>query len=532
MSGEEDRHTTETAKVTEAASANAPFEPLPSPELIFGVTGAIGVDLTLVCNVLKEILREVRYDDAEIIRLSDLLRSVQGNEGIPVTPVDVRTKQLMDAGDSFRRILARGDAVALLGLPEIRARRKMITGDTQMPAPRKAYILHSLKRPEEVKALRRIYGRAFHLIAAFASRDVRVTTFAARIAESRHDFDQDKYRKVAEALIQRDEMDVTKQLGEDVSDTFPITDVFIDATRRSAVVSEIGRFIDLVFRKPFETPMPDEFGMYFALAAALRSADLSRQVGAVIMGKPGEVISIGCNEVPKPSGGHYWGGDENDARDFVLGYDPSTKIKIEMISEILHILRTNNWLAAHKTETDVETLVQPAIFGGDDNAILKDAQLMNVLEFGRVVHAEMSAITDAARRGLSVQDATLYCTTFPCPICARHIISSGINRVVYIEPYPKSMAQRLYPEAISSERQRATKEQAIFEPFLGVSPGRYTDLFEMAGPRKHQDGTVVAWKRATAEPRLERMVGPYLQVETSAISALYGALERANLGIL
>jgi deoxycytidylate deaminase len=204
-----------------------------------------------------------------------------------------------------------------------------------------------------------------------------------------------------------------------------------------------------------------------------------------------------------------------------------------MIGEILQILRTNNWLAAQKTETDVETLVQSVILGGDDdNTILKDAQLMNVLEFGRVVHAEMSEITDAARRGLSVQDATLYCTTFPCHICAHHIISSGINRVVYIEPYPKSMAQRLYPEAISSESQRATKEQAIFEPFLGVSPRRYTDLFEIAGPRKHQDGTVVTWKRATAEPRLERMVGSYLQVETSAISALYGALERANLRIL
>jgi deoxycytidylate deaminase len=392
--------------------------------------------------------------------------------------------------------------------------------------------LHSLKRPEEVKALRRIYGRAFHLIAAFASRDIRVTTFAARISESRHDFDQDKYRKVAEALIKRDEMDVTKQFGQDVRDTFPISDVFIDATRRSSVANEIGRFIDLIFGKPFETPTPDELGMYFALAAALRSADLSRQVGAVIMGKPGEIISIGCNDVPKPSGGHYWKGDANDARDFVLGYDPSTKIKIEMVSEILHILRANNWLASQKTENDVETLVQSAIFGGEDDAILKDAQLMNVLEFGRVVHAEMSAITDAARRGLSVQDATLYCTTFPCHICARHIISSGIKRVVYIEPYPKSMAQRLYPEAIPLEGQRATKEQVKFEPFLGVSPGRYTDLFEMAGPRKHRDGTAVVWKRATAEPRLERMVGSYLQIETHAISALYGALDRANLKLV
>jgi deoxycytidylate deaminase len=511
--------------------APAPFEPLPGPELVFGVTGAIGTDLSLVCSVLREILREVGYEDAEIIRLSDLLRSIEGNEGIPRSPVDVRTEQLMDAGDTLRRSLARGDAVALLGIPEIRARRKGITGDAKTPARRKAYILHSLKRPEEARALRRIYGRAFHLIAAFANRDIRVKTFASRVSESRHEFDHDKYRKVAEKLVQRDEMDVTKQLGQDVRDTFPVSDVFIDGTRRTAVVSEIGRFIDLVFGKPFETPTPDELGMYFAHAAALRSADLSRQVGAVIIGKPGEIIAIGCNDVPKPSGGHYWPGDPNDARDFVWGYDPSTKIKIEMVGEILHILRTNDWLAPEKSETDLESLIQSAIFG-EDEAILKDAQLMNVLEFGRVVHAEMSAITDAARRGLSVESATLYCTTFPCHICARHIISSGIKRVVYIEPYPKSMAQRLYPEAISTDGHPAIEGQVKFEPFLGIAPGRYTDLFSMSGPRKAKDGTAVAWKRAAAEPRLERMVGSYLQVETSAIAELYGALDRANVKIL
>jgi deoxycytidylate deaminase len=517
--------------IDDASDDVTPFEPLPSPELIFGVTGAIGTDLSLVCNILKEVLREVRYEDAQIIRLSDLLRSIKGNEDIPKTPADLRAKGLMDAGDALRRELSRGDAVALLGIPEIRAARQSITDDPKKPAHRKAYILHSLKRPEEVETLRRIYGRAFHLVAAFASRDVRVSSFAARISESRHDFDHDKYRKVAESLIRRDEMDVTKKFGQDIRETFPISDIFIDATRRSLALKEIGRFIDLVFGKPVETPTPDELGMYFAHAAALRSSDLSRQVGAVIMQNPGEIISIGCNDVPKPMGGHYWTGDVNDARDFVLGYDSSTKIKIEMLSEILHILRNNNWLEEKKTENDVESLVEQAIFEGD-GAILKDAQLMNILEFGRVVHAEMSAITDAARRGLSVQGATLYCTTYPCHICARHIISSGIKRVVYIEPYPKSMAQRLYPEAISTETTKGDDGRVKFEPFLGVAPGRYTDLFEMAGKRKRPDGTTIEWKRATAEPRLERMVGSYLQVETSAISALNGALERADLQIL
>ena len=194
MSGDEsDLRTTGVIDQTETSSPafNPSFEPLPGPELIFGVTGAVGTDLTLVCDVLREVLREVRYENAEIIRLSDLLRSIEGNEEIPRTPLDTRTERLMDAGDSLRRDLARGDAVALLGIPEIRAAREAITNDKEIPAPRKAYIIHSLKRPEEVKTLRRIYGRAFHLIAAFAGRDVRVTTFAARIAKSRHEFDED-----------------------------------------------------------------------------------------------------------------------------------------------------------------------------------------------------------------------------------------------------------------------------------------------------------------------------------------------------
>jgi deoxycytidylate deaminase len=361
MAAQDDPKTAGQAPEAAQQPVGAPFEPLPGPELVFGVTGAIGTDLSLVCGVLKEILREVRYENADVIRLSDLLRSVDGNQDIPRSPVDVRSEKLMDAGDALRRALNRGDAVALLGIPEIRARRTAVTGDAKKPAPRKAYILHSLKRPEEVRTLRRIYGRAFHLIATFASRESRVSAYAARVSESRHEFEPDKYRKVAEKLVRRDEMDATKNLGQDVRETFPISDVFIDGTRRSGVVSEVGRFVDLVFGKPFETPTPDELGMYFAHAAALRSADLSRQVGAVIMGGPGEIIAIGCNDVPKSMGGHYWPGDADDARDFVLGYDPSMKIKIEMMGEILHILRTKGWLAPDKSEVDADLLVKSAI---------------------------------------------------------------------------------------------------------------------------------------------------------------------------
>ncbi len=50
-------------------------------------------------------------------------------------------------------------------------------------------------------------------------------------------------------------------------------------------------------------------------------------------------------------------------------------------------------------------------------------------------HAEENAIVQAAFHGVSVRDGTLYCTDSPCLMCAKMIISAGIRRVVYGDPY-------------------------------------------------------------------------------------------------
>ena len=52
------------------------------------------------------------------------------------------------------------------------------------------------------------------------------------------------------------------------------------------------------------------------------------------------------------------------------------------------------------------------------------------------VHAEQNAIIQAARLGIKIEGATLYCTHQPCVICAKMIINAGIARVVYKEGYP------------------------------------------------------------------------------------------------
>jgi len=61
-------------------------------------------------------------------------------------------------------------------------------------------------------------------------------------------------------------------------------------------------------------------------------------------------------------------------------------------------------------------------------------------EYCYAIHAEQNAIVQAARLGVSIDGATLYCTHQPCVICAKLIVNSGITRVVYKEPYPDSLA--------------------------------------------------------------------------------------------
>ena len=63
------------------------------------------------------------------------------------------------------------------------------------------------------------------------------------------------------------------------------------------------------------------------------------------------------------------------------------------------------------------------------------------------IHAEQNAIIQAAKLGISIDGATLYCTHQPCSVCARIIINAGIRRVVYQEGYPDAFTMELFGEA-------------------------------------------------------------------------------------
>ena len=53
------------------------------------------------------------------------------------------------------------------------------------------------------------------------------------------------------------------------------------------------------------------------------------------------------------------------------------------------------------------------------------------------IHAEQNAICDCAKRGVSCNGATAYVTHYPCLICARLLLASGISKIYYVHEYKK-----------------------------------------------------------------------------------------------
>jgi deoxycytidylate deaminase len=230
--------------------------------------------------------------------------------------------------------------------------------------------------------------------------------------------------------------------------------------------------------------------------------------------------------VPKARGGTYWDLEEPDHRDIRLGADPNEIAKRELVRDLIERLARDGLLSpkalalGHPSEI-VEALTRRATPGVADekDGALVGSEVLDLTEYGRVVHAEMCAICDAARLGRSIKGATLYCTTFPCHNCTKHIIAVGIKKVVYMEPYPKSRAKQLHENEIEIEKEDGTT--VSYMPFIGVSPLRYGDIFQK-GRRKDSQGNAKIWYYGEPRPMIDILGNPYIKLEPLAYANLFG----------
>ncbi len=486
-------------------------------EIVLGLVAPVGADLGSFERLIDRHLPNYGYKSNKI-RLSDFLKSTEGEK---ISGIDIdyssaakRYDSLMTAGNEVRKCTGANDFLAQYAVTRIASPRGTDEQGALSPFKGKVHVLHSLKNKEEVETLRGVYGGGFFLVGVYCHEEQR------RMHLSRNGATELEAVK----LILRD-YDDNQRFGQQTSKVYELSDVFIhlDLDNLEKTGKEIERCLDLIFGNPFRTPTVDENAMFLAYAASLRSGSLARQIGAVITSATGEIIATGTNDVPRFGGGQYWTG-EMDQRDYARGFDSNTYQRNTILKAVIRAFidagMNLNGLQDGKTSYTEDQLFAKS------KEILAGTPLFDLTEFGRDVHAEMEALLCCARIGVSPKGGTLYTTTFPCHNCAKHIVAAGIERVVYVEPYPKSKAKELHSDSIEIESPHKVKGKVCFEPFVGVGPRRYFDLFSLSLStgrsleRKDNDGRKLSWIKSASYPRVQMPPTSYLEREVRIIQSI------------
>ncbi len=342
-----------------------------------------------------------------------------------------------------------------------------------------AFVVDSVKNMNDVKVLRRVYGAEFYLISLHAPHDER--WLRMKQYKNWSDKDRVEFEKCDE--IDSDEKVYNPSVGDagqQVSKVVAIADYHIANTQNREQLARHGtRLVNLLFGYGSSQATFHERSMHLAFSAARRSYCLSKQVGAAIVDLGGNVLGIGHNDVPKAGGGLY-SSETIDKRCYVIGdcrctNDTNKQERFEALE---------NEICSGLGLEDKEKLGQ----------IIRSSQFRELTEYCRAVHAEMEAIISVSRNpSRSTVDAIMYVTTYPCHNCTKHILCSGIKKVVYIEPYPKSLAEELHSDAIVffGRDGEGCSDRLQFLPYEGVAPHMFDDFFSMIGERKDKTGRLI-----------------------------------------
>jgi deoxycytidylate deaminase len=379
------------------------FQTRKSGELIIALAGPIGCGIGSVIEGLKERLQERGYTHVVHIKLSAFLEEALAQnlveEPMLQTGASIRFsryRKLQEAGKSLGSRTGNAAILAEYAAREIaldRTRRDREQPHDSADGPtvpgRVAYMIDQVKRPEEVALLRAVYRNLFYLAGVTRISDRRIDSLTTEQVRSDE----------VQSLIEIDRLEDGSD-GEQLDKTLHLADYFI---RNNAITIEekrrkLNRFLDLIHGDNSVTPTDPEHGMYSAYCASLRSACLSRQVGAVIATISGEVIATGCNDVPKASGGLYSASSKvTDMRcvhqDGQQCFNDlyKRKLKGEIGSAIDSVLSAENG--------SVASLLGPAERERLLDAIYKNTRLKDLIEFSRSVHTRMDAIVSLARIG-------------------------------------------------------------------------------------------------------------------------------------
>lgn len=364
------------------------------------------------------------------------------------------------------------------------------------------FIVECFRNPSEVEFFRNRYYE-FYLLSLFAdfkTREKRRTEDYNPLPLSQEMDDRDSGEKNKTNEIYK----------QNVSRCVYLSDIAInnENNNEGSLKEFYGKLIEyyaLMLNPGCVTPTFDETFMNQAYSLSLRSSCLSRQVGAVIVGKNGYVVGAGWND---PGDGQIGCGyrqivDIENLSSDILPTNPDTKkerffrkhlinqnlIKFKSKEECICFKDAYSRFVLMKESKKIieEHEVEFKEFGikGEDKEkigkwLIEDMKIKR-LEYCRALHAEENALLQTSKiGGVGVKGGKIFTTTFPCELCAKKIYQAGIEEIVFTEPYPESISKEVFLEdSVSKKKIKQTQ-------FEGVKSHSYFRLYKANMDKKER----------------------------------------------
>jgi deoxycytidylate deaminase len=380
--------------------------PISANTIILGLTGSFGSG----CTTFREVLKD-KYAFRDF-SLSDIVRSEAQNKRIDKT----NRMNLQTLGNDLRDAHGRNYL----------AKKALEIATSNNTTDR--LVFDGIKNFGEVQEFRKY--PEFYLVAVDCSKPIRLKRLQKK---------NPVYKNLIQFEVEDErDRDEGSDNGQQVQKCVDEADIILsnESEYEDKKISEnleniLNRYIKLLTEKENDvTPTTEELNMSLASNMALKSSCLKRKVGAVICNKEGRVVATGYNEVLK--------GQQTCLQKYGECYRDKKRNEIMSKMEEKMKVFDSNWHKAFGT--------------------------VKVLELCRSLHAEEIAILQTSES--LTGEGTLYSTTFPCYLCAKMIVRSGIKKVVYIEPYPMDEAMDLLIESeVRLEKFEGVKARVFYKLF-------------------------------------------------------------------
>jgi deoxycytidylate deaminase len=454
---------------------------LNASSIILGFSGSIGSG----CSYISSMIPEISNNNYEYFKLSNILREELKKEGIE----DPNIQQLQDKGNLLRKTYGNNYLVILL-------LEKLRKGEVNLTAEN--IIIDGIKNDGEVELLRSFAN--FYLFSINAKREIRCKrVLNSGIFASESEFiDADK----------RDEHENEKN-GQQVKKCNYLSDIIIvnGKTIPKAAAIQRGEYVRKIYQtyitliedsvsgkySPEIFPSLNELCMTLAYALSKKSSCLKRKVGSVIVDLVGNetksderseilaypyIISSGYNEVPMGSKKCIFHEKfQKCFRDFLqeehaekIKFCPSCGEKVDVTTTCSSCGKKYNGYIKFCPECKKEIKESHRCAKCDIKIFEEHLPGSKhtpgkLLDMCRALHAEEMAILGLAKRGgNSGGNLVLFATTQPCNLCANKIVSAGIKKVVFAEPYlMEEAAETLEKGGVTLETFEGVKSSAYFK---------------------------------------------------------------------